>query len=122
MNTNDCCPAVLPDWAMGMNCAVTVCDADGIIVYMNERSRQTFAARGGAALIGHSLIPYHNERSQSIIRHMLATGESNCYTIEKQGVRKMIYQTPWRDASGAVAGLVEISMVIPEEMPHYVRE
>ena len=53
---------------------------------------------------------------------MLVTGESNCYTIEKQGVRKMIYQTPWRDASGAVAGLVEISMVIPEEMPHYVRE
>ncbi|MDE6853421.1 MAG: PAS domain-containing protein [Muribaculaceae bacterium] len=122
MNTNDCCPVVLPDWAMGMNCAVTVCDADGTIIYMNERSRETFAARGGAALIGRSLIPYHNERSQSIIRHMLATGESNCYTIEKHGVRKMIYQTPWRDVSGAVAGLVEISMVIPEEMPHYVRD
>lgn len=33
----------------------------------------------------------------------------------------MIYQSAWRDSSGAVGGLVEISMVIPAEMPHYVR-
>ncbi len=32
----------------------------------------------------------------------------------------MIYQTAWRD-NGSVAGLVEISMEIPEEMPHYIR-
>ena len=51
---------------------------------------------------------------------MLATGESNAYTISKNGVRKMIYQTPWR-RDGQIAGMVEISMVIPEEMPHYVR-
>lgn len=113
---------ILPDWAMGVNCAITVADADCRIIYMNERSRETFAGRGGAALIGHNLLEYHNERSIEIIKHMLATGESNCYTIEKKGVRKMIYQTPWRDADGNVAGLVEISMIIPEQMPHYVRE
>ena len=33
----------------------------------------------------------------------------------------MIYQTAWRQ-QGKVAGLVEISMVIPAEMPHYVRK
>ena len=33
---------------------------------------------------------------------------------------KMIYQTAWKE-NGEVAGLVEISMVIPEDMPHYVR-
>lgn len=112
---------MLPDWAMGMNCAVTVCDKDLKIIYMNDRSRATFAARGGADLIGHSLADYHNERSMGIIHHMLSTGESNCYTISKQGQRKMIYQTPWRDEEGLVAGLVEISMVIPAEMPHYDR-
>lgn len=32
----------------------------------------------------------------------------------------MIYQTPWK-RDGKVAGMVEISMVIPEEMPHYQR-
>lgn len=111
----------MPDWAMGVNCAVTVTDADCNIIYMNERSRHTFDARGGADLIGHNLMDYHNERSKGIIRRLLDEGGVNCYTIEKEGLRKMIYQTAWRDDKGNVAGLVEISMVIPAEMPHYVR-
>lgn len=113
---------MIPDWAYRMNCAVTVADADCNIIYMNERSRETFAARGGADLIGHNLMEYHNERSQGIIHRLLADGGTNCYTIEKNGVRKMIYQTAWRDEAGNVAGLVEISMVIDADLPHYVRQ
>ena len=52
---------------------------------------------------------------------MLETGEANAYTITKHGQRKMIYQTPWR-RDGRVAGLIEISMVIPSDMPHYDRD
>lgn len=106
------------EWAEQMNCAVTVCDAEGVILYMNERARATFAKHGD--LIGKNLFPCHNEASQQKIRHMLATGESNAYTISKAGQRKMIYQTPWRK-NGEIAGMVEISMVIPEDMPHYIR-
>lgn len=62
----------------------------------------------------------HYERSREIIRGLLDTGASNAYTIEKEGVRKMIYQTAWK-VDGRVAGLVEISMVIPSDMPHYIR-
>lgn len=112
---------IVPDWAFRMNCAVTVADADCRIIYMNERSRQTFAARGGAALIGHNLMEYHNERSKDIIRRLLDEGGTNAYTIEKEGLRKMIFQSAWLDADGRVGGLVELSMVIPAEMPHYVR-
>lgn len=112
---------IVPDWAFRMNCAVTVADADCRIIYMNERSRQTFAARGGAALIGHNLMEYHNERSKTIIRRLLDEGGTNAYTIEKEGLRKMIFQSAWFDADGRVGGLVELSMVIPAEMPHYVR-
>ncbi|MDE6808787.1 MAG: PAS domain-containing protein [Muribaculaceae bacterium] len=111
---------ILPDWAMTTNCAITVCDADMRVIYMNEKSRETFAARGGESIIGTDLLQYHNERSRSIIARMMATGDANCYTIEKNGLRKMIYQTPWR-LDGKIAGLVEISMVIPTDMPHYVR-
>ena len=39
---------------------------------------------------------------------------------DKGGLKKMIYQTAWKE-DGKVAGLVEISMVIPEAMPHYDR-
>ncbi len=109
---------MIPDWAKEMNCAVTVCDNDGIILYMNDKAKETFARHGD--LIGKSLIPCHNERSRAIIADLLASGGSNSYTIEKNGVRKMIYQTAWRE-DGKVAGLVEISMVIPEDMPHYLR-
>lgn len=111
----------IPDWAFRMNCAVTVADAQCNIIYMNERSRATFSARGGAALIGHNLMEYHNERSKGIIRRLLAEGGTNAYTIDKEGQKKMIFQTAWFDESGAVAGLVELSMVIPAEMPHYIR-
>ena len=32
----------------------------------------------------------------------------------------MIYQTPWR-RDGKIAGLVEISMIIPDTLPHYTK-
>ena len=105
-------------WAEELNCAVTVCDSDGIILYMNKKSRETFSSHGN--LIGKNLFECHSELSQAKIRHMLATGESNSYTISKGGLRKMIYQSPWRH-NGIIAGMVEISMVIPEELPHYIR-
>ncbi len=109
---------MVPGWADDINCAVTVCDARGVILYMNDRAREVFASHGD--LIGRNLFDCHSEASIAKIRHMLATGESNAYTISKNGQRKMIYQTPWRQG-GSVAGMVEISMVIPDEMPHYVR-
>lgn len=107
-------------WAEQMNCAVTVSDAEGVIIYMNEKARATFAKHGD--LIGKRLLDCHpTERSRGIIRQLMETGGSNAYTIEKKGVHKMIYQTAWRK-DGVVAGLVEISMEIPAELPHYVRE
>lgn len=107
------------NWAEDMNCAVTVSDKSGVIVFMNRKSRETFS-KNGETMVGRSMMPCHNPRSQEKIREMLEKGTSNSYTIEKHGVRKMIYQTPWREG-GEIMGLVEISMVIPEEMPHYVR-
>lgn len=109
---------MIPDWAKEMNCAVTVCDNEGVILYMNDKAKETFASHGD--LIGKSLIQCHNERSRAIISNLLETGGCNAYTIQKNGLKKMIYQTAWK-GNGEVAGLVEISMVIPEDMPHYVR-
>lgn len=109
---------MIPDWAKEMNCAVTVCDAEGVILYMNDKAKETFASHGD--LVGTNLMGCHNERSREIICGLLDTGGSNAYTIEKKGVRKMIYQTAWK-VDGRVAGLVEISMVIPSDMPHYIR-
>ena len=107
-------------WAEGTHCAITVCDLEGKVIFMNERSRATFD-KEGRTMLGQNLMPCHNEKSQEKIRHMIATDTVNCYTIDKQGVKKMIYQTPWRK-DGKVCGMVEISMVIPNDMPHYIRK
>ena len=107
-------------WAEGTHCAITVCDLEGKVIFMNERSRATFD-KDGRTMLGQNLMPCHSEKSQEKIRHMIATDTVNCYTIDKQGVKKMIYQTPWRDSDGNVRGMVEISMVIPQDMPHYIR-
>lgn len=109
----------IPDWADEMNCAVTVCDADCKIIYMNGPAKRLYASHGD--LIGYNLMDCHSERSRGIISDLLATGGVNCYTIHKKGQKKMIYQTAWR-RDGKVAGLVEISMVIPEEIPDYIRQ
>ena len=108
----------LPAWADQVDCAITVCDSEARIIYMNERSRATFARHGD--IIGHDLMQYHPPRAQEMIRRMLAEGVSNAYTIDKAGQKKLIFQTPWR-RDGKVAGLVELSIVLPPDMPHYVR-
>ena len=109
---------IIPDWAKEFNCAVTVCDTEGIIIYMNDKSKETFKDHGD--LVGKSLIPCHNENSKKMIAHLIETGGTNVYTIDKNGQKKMIYQTAWKQ-DGKVAGLVELSIVLPNDMPHYVR-
>ena len=87
--------------------------------YIYERALETYAKHGN--LIGRSLIDCHNPRSVEIIRHIIATGGQNVYTIEKAGVHKLIFQSAWKHEDGTVGGIVEISIVTPENMPHYVR-
>ena len=86
------------DWAEGMACAVTAADKDGVITYMNRRAREQYKKHGD--LIGRSLYDCHGERAAGIIRRLLAEGGTNAYTIEKNGVRKMIYQTAVTAADG----------------------
>ncbi len=107
-------------WVEEFPAAVTVCDPAGIIVDMNARAAATFEADGGRALIGTNVLDCHPERAREQLEGMLATRAKNVYTIEKSGVKKLIFQSPWyRD--GAYAGFVELSLEIPFEMPHFVR-
>lgn len=107
------------DWAKETGCAVTVCDTEGNVIYQNEKSLETFAASGD--MRGRSLMPCHSERSRGIIARLLSEGGVNAYTITKKGQKKLIYQMPWR-RNGEICGLVELSMALPDEMPHYDRD
>ena len=100
--------------------AITVCGPDGRILAMNERALETFAADGAEKLLGSNVLDCHPEPARSKLAAMLAEGRPNVYTIEKQDVRKLIFQSPWKE-NGADAGFFELSLVIPETMPHFVR-
>ena len=101
--------------------AVIVSDADGNIIYLNEKAANTFQKDGGRALIGKNLKDCHLDYSNVKIREMMETHEKNVYTIEKKGKKKLIYQAPWF-LDGAFGGLVELSLEIPFEMPHFIRD
>jgi transcriptional regulator with PAS, ATPase and Fis domain len=107
-------------WIKEFAAAVTICNAEGIIVEMNDRAIKTFENDGGEKLIGSNLLDCHPEPSRSILRGLLRDQKKNVYTIEKNGVKKLIYQSPWY-IDGKFSGLVELSLEIPFEMPHFVR-
>ncbi|MBE3071457.1 MAG: diguanylate cyclase [Acidobacteria bacterium] len=109
------------EWVRAFPGAITVCDVEGVILEMNERAVQTFENSGGRALVGRNLLDCHPEPSRSKVAALLASGQRNVYTIEKHGVKTLIYQAPWY-RNGRLAGLVELSLEIPAEMPHFVRE
>lgn len=107
-------------WVKEFPGAVTVCDRKGIVLFMNDRSCQVFARDGGAEMIGKSLIDCHPEPARSKLIDMLTNPRCNSYTIEKNGIRELIYQSPWLQ-DGQYMGFVELSLEIPMEMPHFVR-
>ena len=108
-------------WIEQLDSNVIVCDAEGIITYMNETAIRKYAKDGGAGLIGRNIMDCHNEDSRRKLREMMTTHQKNVYTIEKQGRKKLIYQAPWMDGD-VFRGIVELSLEIPFEMPHFKRD
>jgi hypothetical protein len=108
-------------WIKEFPGAVTVCDPDGIILEMNDKAAKTFEKDGGYALIGKSLFACHSEASVEKLKRLMEQRETNIYSIEKQGLKKLIYQSPWTQ-KGVYAGFLEISLEIPFELPHFVRD
>jgi DUF438 domain-containing protein len=101
--------------------AITVSDKNGQVLAMNDKAICTFEKYGGEKLIGTSLFDCHPPHASEIIKRLLETQETNAYTIEKNGQKKLIYQTPWFE-NGEFMGYVELSLPLPKDMPHKVRQ
>jgi hypothetical protein len=109
------------EWTREFPAAITLCDTNGIVLELNDRACESFAADGGRDLIGKNILDCHPEPSRTKLTELLRTGSANVYTIEKNGVKKLIYQSPWY-VDGRYAGLVELSLPLPAELPHFVRD
>ncbi len=109
------------NWTDELNVAITISDTEGRILYMNNKSAATFSKYGGKTLVGNNLKECHKPESWDMILKMMKNEETNVYTIEKEGIKKLIYQTPWY-TDGSMSGMVELSLEIPFEMDHFVRK
>jgi len=108
-------------WVKEFPGAITVCDPDGIILEMNDKAAESFQEDGGRALIGKNVLDCHPESARSKLQHLMDERQVNVYTVEKNGLKKLIYQSPWYK-NGEYAGFLEISLEIPFELSHFVRD
>ncbi|HEX7621211.1 MAG TPA: PAS domain-containing protein [Anaerolineales bacterium] len=108
-------------WIKEFPAAATVCDPEGIILEMNDKSAQSLAKDGGLALIGKNMYDCHPDPARGKLERLMDARKVNVYTIEKKGIKKLIYQSPWYQ-NGEYAGFVELSFEIPFELPHFIRD
>jgi PAS domain-containing protein len=115
--------AARPDhpWVNEFPGIITVCDANGTIIDLNDASVRQFAEEGGAKLIGSCIFDCHPEPARSKFKELMKSRRQNIYTIQKDGRRKLIFQTPWY-RKGEFAGFLDMTLEIPWEMPHYNRD
>ena len=108
------------DWTGEFPGAITVCDLHGVVLEMNDRAAEQYQKYGGKALVGKSLLDCHPEPARSKLLQLLDSGGHNTYTIEKDGIRKLIHQAPWF-RNNQRCGMVELALDIPFDPPHFVR-
>ena len=108
-------------WVKEFPGAITICDPDGVLLEMNDKAVHTFQERGGAGLIGTNMLDCHPEPARTKTRELLDSRRTSVYTIEKRGQKKQIYQAPWYP-EGRHRGFIELSLELPAEMPHFIRE
>jgi hypothetical protein len=108
-------------WIREFPGAVTVCGPEGIILEMNDRSTRMFAEQGGRGLLGTNLLDCHPEEARKKLEGIMVRRETNVYTIEKNGKKKIIYQSPWYE-EGVYRGFVELVLELPDAIPHFIRK
>ncbi len=108
------------EWFEQLPCSMIVCDKNYKILYMNDMAAEFTAEDGGKALVGRSLLDCHPAVARKRLKEVMASGRPNVYTVEKKGVKKMVFHGHWRK-SGRVGGIVELVFVLPGSVPHRVR-
>lgn len=93
-------------------CAVVICNLEHEIIYMNPAAADRYAKRGGAQLVGKSLLDCHNPHSNEIIKKVVAWfGESadhnRIYTFHNDKENKDVYMVALRDDVGTLIGYYE---------------
>ena len=107
------------------NSAVVICDVSHKIVYMNPCAERQYAKRGGASLMGKSLLDCHSPESQEKIRRVVDWFRSDAthnrvFIAHNQKHNRDSYMVALRDGSGELIGYAERQVCrTPEESAPY---
>lgn len=92
--------------------SVVMCDLNHTIVYMNPAAVRNYAKRGGAKLIGRSLLDCHNEKSAEAIKKIVnwfseSSEHNRIFTFHNEKQNKDVYMIALRDEKGVLVGYYE---------------
>lgn len=93
-------------------CAVVICNLEHQIIYMNPAACARYAKRGGAELVGKSLLDCHNAASRERIQKVLDWFQESdthniIYTSRNEKENKDVYMVALRDEDGGLIGYYE---------------
>lgn len=91
---------------------IVICDVDHTIVYMNPAAIKRYEKRGGAALVGRSIMGCHNgasnEKIEQVVEWFKKDKRNNkVYTFRNDKENKDVYMIAIRDDSGELIGYYE---------------
>lgn len=91
---------------------VVLCGLDHTILYMNPVAVERYAKRGGAALVGRSLLDCHGPQSVEAIHKVVAwfaadPSHNIIYTFRNDKENKDVYMVALRDDAGTLMGYYE---------------
>lgn len=92
--------------------SIVLCDLNHTIVYMNPSAKMRYEKRGGAALVGKSLLDCHNEKSCEMIKKIVSwfaesPANNMIYTYRNEKENKDVYMVALRDNTGNLIGYYE---------------
>lgn len=91
---------------------VVICNLSHTVVYMNPTAVKRYEKRGGAALIGRSLMGCHNADSKDKIERVIAwfkkdPANNKVYTFHNEKENKDVYMIALRNGDGELIGYYE---------------
>lgn len=104
---------------------VVICDTTHTIIYMNPTAVERYKKRGGASLVGRSLLDCHNDKSNIMIKKVVEwfvkSAENNrVFTFHNEKENKDVYMVALRDDDNNLIGYYEKHEYRnPETEPRY---
>lgn len=93
-------------------CAVVICNLEHEIIYMNPAAIERYAKRGGALLVGRSLLSCHNAHSVDMIKRVVdwfkeSREHNRMYSYYNEKENKDVYMVALRDEQRELIGYYE---------------